>query len=128
MNCGSSRTFIPVFLFYRRNTVVLDFVTWLRKYNEKITEQKKKTGFFGIDLYSLQASREEVLKFLEKRDPSSFPITSLISFYRFFAIQVSLLKLVKATVVSNVIRTNRNTVIAQQQNCLVAVRKKHSMS
>jgi erythromycin esterase-like protein len=57
-----------LFLF-RRNTVVLDFITWLRKYNETIQEKKKKTGFFGIDLYSLQASREEVLKYLDKVDP-----------------------------------------------------------
>ena len=48
---------------------MLDFITWLRKYNEKLGEEKKKVGFFGIDLYSLQASREEVLKYLEKRDP-----------------------------------------------------------
>ncbi len=49
--------------------MVLDFITWLRKYNEKLGEQKKKTGFFGIDLYSLEASREEVLKYLEKHEP-----------------------------------------------------------
>jgi len=52
-----------------RNTVVLDFITWLRKYNEKLGEPKKKVGFFGLDLYSLQASREEVLKYLEKNEP-----------------------------------------------------------
>ncbi len=53
---------------FRRNTVVVDFITWLQKYNEKL-EEKKKVGFFGIDLYSLQASREEVLKYLDKNDP-----------------------------------------------------------
>jgi erythromycin esterase-like protein len=56
----------------RRNTVVLDFITWLRKYNENLAGQKKKAGFFGIDLYSLQASREEVLNYLEKNDPGLF--------------------------------------------------------
>jgi erythromycin esterase-like protein len=72
--------FFPLFTFQkfltffssRRNTVILDFITWLRKYNEKLGEEKKKTGFFGIDLYSLQASREEVLKYLEKNDPGLF--------------------------------------------------------
>ncbi|CAF0880466.1 unnamed protein product [Rotaria sordida] len=53
-----------------RNTVVVDFITWLRKYNENLGQQRKKVGFFGIDLYSLQASREEVLKYLEKNQPS----------------------------------------------------------
>ncbi|CAF1195727.1 unnamed protein product [Rotaria sordida] len=52
-----------------RNTVVVDFITWLRKYNENLGQEKKKAGFFGIDLYSLQASREEVLKYLEKHEP-----------------------------------------------------------
>ncbi|CAF4014980.1 unnamed protein product, partial [Rotaria sp. Silwood1] len=33
-----------------RNTVVVDFITWLRKYNENLGERKKKVGFFGIDL------------------------------------------------------------------------------
>lgn len=59
------------FLF-RRNTVVLDFITWLRKYNEQVKDTKKKTGFYGIDLYSLEASREAVLNYLEKADPSLF--------------------------------------------------------
>ncbi|CAF4386961.1 unnamed protein product, partial [Rotaria sordida] len=35
-----------------RNTVVVDFITWLRKYNENLGQEKKKAGFFGIDLYS----------------------------------------------------------------------------
>jgi erythromycin esterase-like protein len=66
-----SFTFSPFFIS-RRNTVVLDFITWLRKYNENLEGQKKKAGFFGIDLYSLQASREEVLNYLEKNDPGLF--------------------------------------------------------
>jgi erythromycin esterase-like protein len=38
-----------------RNTVVLDFVEWLRNANEGRTENAK-TGFFGLDLYSLFSS------------------------------------------------------------------------
>ncbi|CAF4299001.1 unnamed protein product, partial [Rotaria sp. Silwood2] len=52
-----------------RNNVVVDFITWLRKYNDQINDQQKKAGFFGIDLYSLQSSREEVIKYLEKNAP-----------------------------------------------------------
>ncbi|CAF3399796.1 unnamed protein product [Rotaria sp. Silwood1] len=52
-----------------RNNVVVDFITWLRKYNDQLDEQKKKAGFFGIDLYSLQSSREEVIKYLEANAP-----------------------------------------------------------
>jgi erythromycin esterase-like protein len=65
--CLSSSQFYSV--CFRRNTVVVDFLTWLRQYNEKLGQEKKKVGFFGIDLYSLQASREEVLKYLEKNEP-----------------------------------------------------------
>ncbi|CAF3573475.1 unnamed protein product [Adineta steineri] len=52
-----------------RNTVVLDFISWLRDYNEQLDEQKKKIGFFGLDLYSLQSSREEVINYLENNAP-----------------------------------------------------------
>lgn len=48
---------------------MLDVITWLRQYNEKVNDTKKKVGFYGIDLYSLQASREAVLAYLEKADP-----------------------------------------------------------
>src|SRR5688572_14150304 len=45
-----------------RNTVVLDFVEWLR-------EEADKVGFYGLDLYSLNASVQAVLKYLDKVDP-----------------------------------------------------------
>ncbi|CAF0858966.1 unnamed protein product [Adineta ricciae] len=52
-----------------RNTVIVDFLTWLRQYNENINDRKAKIGFFGLDLYSLQSSREEVLKYLGNHAP-----------------------------------------------------------
>lgn len=45
-----------------RNTVVLEFVEWLRG---------RGAGFFGIDLYSLYASIEAVLAYLEEVDPEA---------------------------------------------------------
>lgn len=50
-----------------RNTVVVDFIEWLKEHNRHA--QGMKTGFYGLDVYSLQTSREEVIKFLEKYDP-----------------------------------------------------------
>src|SRR2546423_5479678 len=41
-----------------RNTVVLDFVAWLRAYNDSMPPSNK-VGFYGIDLYSLFMSIEE---------------------------------------------------------------------
>ena len=52
-----------------RNTVVLDFVEWLRDYNASLPADKSKVGFYGLDLYSLYASIEAVLGYLNKVDP-----------------------------------------------------------
>lgn len=50
-----------------RNADVLDFVGWLRNHNEHRTS--KQTGFYGLDLYSLHASIQAVLEYLDKIDP-----------------------------------------------------------
>ena len=52
-----------------RNADVLDFVGWLRAHNEDLTAGKRKTGFYGLDLYSLHTSIEAVLAYLDKVDP-----------------------------------------------------------
>lgn len=49
-----------------RNTSVLNFVEWLRKRNEAAAD---KVGFYGLDLYSLFTSIQEVLRYLEEVDP-----------------------------------------------------------
>jgi len=54
-----------------RNTDVLDFVRWLRTHNDGLQPGASKVGFYGLDLYSLYASIEEVLKYLEKVDPEA---------------------------------------------------------
>jgi erythromycin esterase-like protein len=52
-----------------RNADVLDFVGWLRNYNE--LHHGKHAGFYGLDLYSLHASMRAVLDFLDKVDPEA---------------------------------------------------------
>ena len=52
-----------------RNTVVVEFVEWLRAHNDTLSPGATKTGFYGLDLYSLHASMEAVLRYLEKIDP-----------------------------------------------------------
>ena len=49
-----------------RNADVLDFVGWLRNYNEH--RHSHRVGFYGLDLYSLHASMRAVLDFLDKVD------------------------------------------------------------
>lgn len=52
-----------------RNADVLDFVGWLRAHNDDLPEKSPKIGFYGLDLYSLHASIEAVLNYLDKIDP-----------------------------------------------------------
>jgi erythromycin esterase-like protein len=52
-----------------RNSVVLDFVGWLRAHNDPLAPESK-TGFYGLDLYSLYSSINEVIRYLEKVDPN----------------------------------------------------------
>ncbi|PYE53239.1 erythromycin esterase family protein [Deinococcus yavapaiensis] len=53
-----------------RNTVVRDFVGWLRATN--VTRASSdRTSFYGMDLYSLPASRLEVLRLLGTLDTAS---------------------------------------------------------
>jgi erythromycin esterase-like protein len=54
-----------------RNADVLDFVGWLRAHNDAQQNANRKTGFYGLDLYSLHASIEAVLAYLAKLDPIS---------------------------------------------------------
>ena len=54
-----------------RNADVLDFVGWLREHNDDQSYPSRKTGFYGLDLYSLHASIEAVLGYLDKVDPEA---------------------------------------------------------
>src|SRR5215217_5150728 len=54
-----------------RNTVVVDFVEWLRAYNESLPTTGIKVGFYGLDLYSLYTSIEAVLGYLNRIDPEA---------------------------------------------------------
>jgi erythromycin esterase-like protein len=54
-----------------RNTLVRDFVDWLRSYNDTQSKEEAKAGFYGLDLYSLHASIEAVLDYLDKVDPEA---------------------------------------------------------
>jgi len=53
-----------------RNTVVLDFVEWLRNANSSRNENAR-TGFFGLDLYSLFNSMRTVVEYLDRVDPEA---------------------------------------------------------
>ncbi|MGI9180523.1 MAG: erythromycin esterase family protein [Longimicrobiaceae bacterium] len=59
----------PVWMW--RNVDVLNLVDGMREYNDSLTGSRPKVGFYGLDLYSLFTSIEEVLGYLEEVDPEA---------------------------------------------------------
>ena len=53
-----------------RNTVVRDFVEWLREHNRGLPPARQ-AGFYGMDLYSLFSSMRAVLDYLDRVDPEA---------------------------------------------------------
>lgn len=54
-----------------RNTEFLDFIIWLRQWNDALPKGKPKTGFYGLDLYAMHASADAVLAYLDRVDPEA---------------------------------------------------------
>ncbi len=54
-----------------RNSVVVEFVEWLRARNDALAPDAAKAGFYGLDLYAMHASMKTVLQYLEKVDPAA---------------------------------------------------------
>jgi erythromycin esterase-like protein len=54
-----------------RNTDVVDFVRWLRTHNDALPPGAQRAGFYGLDLYSMYASIEAVLAYLDRVDPQA---------------------------------------------------------
>ncbi len=52
-----------------RNAEVLDFIAWLREHNDARAPGAPKAGFYGLDLYSMYASIDAVITYLDRVDP-----------------------------------------------------------
>ena len=50
-----------------RNEVIVEFINWLHEHNSNLPP-KDRVGFYGLDLYSLNASTKIIIKYLEKID------------------------------------------------------------
>lgn len=57
-------------LWMWRNTVVLDFIVWLRNHNENLPRDQQ-VGFYGLDMYSMYESVAAVLDYLDEVDPKA---------------------------------------------------------
>lgn len=53
-----------------RNTLVLEFVRWLRDYNRGLPNAQQ-VGFYGLDMYSMYESIGAVLEYLDQVDPEA---------------------------------------------------------
>lgn len=53
-----------------RNTVVQEFVDWLREHNRGLPPNRQ-VGFYGLDMYSLYESAAAVVAYLEQVDPGA---------------------------------------------------------
>ncbi len=54
-----------------RNEVIKEFIPWMRGFNLRSENKELPARVCGLDLYSLHASMEAVVQFLEKTDPSA---------------------------------------------------------
>lgn len=74
---GLPRPQVPKSVFTRfptwmwRNGQVAEFLDRLKDINASIAEPERKAGFYGLDIYSLGASIEAVLAYLDKVDPQA---------------------------------------------------------
>lgn len=48
------------------NAETRELVRWLRSYNEKLADKRERVGFYGLDVYSLWESMEEIIAHLER--------------------------------------------------------------
>lgn len=53
-----------------RNADMLDFIGWLKDHNEHVYSADSQVGFYGLDLYSIHKSMNEVIAYLDHRDPA----------------------------------------------------------
>ncbi|MEA2987802.1 MAG: hypothetical protein QOG83_513, partial [Alphaproteobacteria bacterium] len=53
-----------------RNVEVSGFIEWLRAHNEG-REPERRAGFFGLDIYNMNASIRAVIDYLDKTDPDA---------------------------------------------------------
>jgi len=52
-----------------RNADMVDFVGWLREHNDRLAGAGRAVGLYGLDLYSMDASMQAVVAYLEEVDP-----------------------------------------------------------
>jgi erythromycin esterase-like protein len=67
---GEWRAFSRFPTWMWRNTEVRELVDWLHEHNRPLAPERR-TGFYGLDMYSLYTSIEAVLHYLDDVDPAA---------------------------------------------------------
>lgn len=73
LHVGSGPAFRRFPQWMWRNAEVASFVDWLRAYNAA-HHPDKQTGFFGLDIYNMNASISAVIEYLDRIDPEAAQI------------------------------------------------------
>lgn len=60
-------THFPTWMW--RNKTMKDFLVWLRAFNLQQPDLQKRTGIFGLDVYSLYTSMVKIIEYLNVHDP-----------------------------------------------------------
>lgn len=112
-----------------RNNVLVAFIDWLYQHNSGKNEADK-AGFYGLDLYSLNASFEAIIKYLEKQDTDAAARAKqrYACFDHFsedlqsygYATAFGPAKTCEDAVIEQLIDLNRNAYLYLQQNSLAA--------
>ena len=55
-----------------RNAQARDFIDWLHAHNARLPRERR-AGFYGIDLYSLYQSADDVVRYVEEAEPDFAP-------------------------------------------------------
>ncbi len=70
-NSAEAFTRFPTWMW--RNREVMDFLEWLRSHNAQLALERR-VSFHGLDVYSLSASIDEVVRYLDRVDPEAASI------------------------------------------------------
>jgi erythromycin esterase-like protein len=54
-----------------RNQEVVELLYWMRLHNQHVHDASRRTGWYGIDVYSLQKSMHAVVHYLDRVDPEA---------------------------------------------------------
>ncbi|MFT4414298.1 erythromycin esterase family protein [Fredinandcohnia humi] len=59
------------------NEEMVDLIEWLKNFNQQ-QPRERKVGFYGIDIYSLWESIDEILQFLQKRNSPDLEVAKKV--------------------------------------------------